>query len=634
MACVCPSRRCVGTIAILCSVAAACKYDRPADVPDGGRPPPDAARDHGIGGTVAGLWQGTGVVLRLQSAGIDELATRSTSGAFTFSARLRPSAAYSVGVSGQPSRQMCTVTGGSGTVGNSDIDSVAVACTPSFAVEVTTSAPVSWTFDPAVVDYVIDTSILTQLLRVTAKCATATALRVNGTVVVSGAESPPIPLNEGDNHTLVDIAVAEIAQQYALTIRRGALPVSQSSYTKALNADPGDRYGVSVAVDRDRIAVAATGEDSGRSDNPNDNTRTDAGAVYLLQRTGTQWSQEAYIKHRSVPSPIGFGRAVAISGSTLAVGDVGHVQVYRLGPGGWTFAQELTNGSSTFGWHVQMLDDVMIVADPAESTVGPMFGAVHVYRWNGTTWASEQILRPTGTLNPGEPEFGLRGMALGAGVVAASFWEDGGPRVQVYRRSGGIWRSDGVLVPASGFELSDEFGSAIAATSDLIAVGAPGEDGGSSGIGGNRLDNTKADSGAVYLFKYSGGMWTDDSYVKAPNTGAGDRFGSQVVLDGEIMVIAAPGEDSSSAGVDPSPNEGAADSGAAYIYRRVADLWMAPRFVKSSNPDPGDGFGGALALSPDTVVVGADREDSEARGVGGGQSGNSAPDSGAVYLFR
>lgn len=634
MAGVCLSSRCVGAIALLCSVAAACKYDRPADVPDGGGPPPDAARDHGIGGTVAGLWQGSGVLLRLQAEGVDELATRTADGAFTFSARLRSSAAFAVSVSGQPSRQMCTVTDGAGTVGNSDIDSVAVACTPSFAVEVTTSAPVPWTFDPGVVDYVIDTSILTQLVRVTAKCATATSLRVNGTVVASGAESAPIPLNEGENHALVDIAVAEIAQQFALTLRRGSLPVAQSSYAKALNADPGDRFGTSVAVDRDRIAVAATGEDSGRGDNPNDNTRTDAGAVYLFQRTGTEWLQEAYIKHRSVPSPIGFGRAVAISGNTLAVGDVGHVQVYRLGPGGWTFAQELTNGSSTFGWHVQILDDVMIVADPAESTAGPMFGAVHVYRWNGTIWASEQVLRPTGTLNPGEPEFGLRGMALGADVVAASFWEDGGPRVQVYRRSGGSWRADGVLVPASGFELADEFGSAIAATPDLIAVGAPGEDGGSSGIGGNRLDNTKADSGAVYLFRYSGGAWIDDSYMKAPNAGAGDRFGSQLVLDDEIMVIAAPNEDSSSAGVDPTPNEGAADSGAAYVYRRVADLWMAPRFIKSSNPDPGDGFGGALALSADTMVVSADREDSEARGVGGSQSGNSAPDSGSIYVFR
>ena len=50
--------------------------------------------------------------------------------------------------------------------------------------------------------------------------------------------------------------------------------------------------------------------------------------------------------------------------------------------------------------------------------------------------------------------------------------------------------------------------------------------------------------------------------------------------------------------------------------------------------DAGDGFGNSVALSGDTLAVGAYIEDSSATGVNGDQTDNSAYAAGAVYVFR
>ena len=55
--------------------------------------------------------------------------------------------------------------------------------------------------------------------------------------------------------------------------------------------------------------------------------------------------------------------------------------------------------------------------------------------------------------------------------------------------------------------------------------------------------------------------------------------------------------------------------------------------MKASNSAMSDRFGGALALAGTTLAVGAIGEDSIATGVGGDPLDNTAPDSGATYIF-
>lgn len=100
------------------------------------------------------------------------------------------------------------------------------------------------------------------------------------------------------------------------------------------------------------------------------------------------------------------------------------------------------------------------------------------------------------------------------------------------------------------------------------------------------------------------------------------------------MVVGASVESSDATGVNGTQNNNAGGSGAAYIFTRSGTTWTQQAFLKASNTGNGDDFGGALAISGGTLVVGAYREDSNARGVNGNQFDNSAPESGAAYVFN
>ena len=77
----------------------------------------------------------------------------------------------------------------------------------------------------------------------------------------------------------------------------------------------------------------------------------------------------------------------------------------------------------------------------------------------------------------------------------------------------------------------------------------------------------------------------------------------------------------------------ASRSGAVYVFTRSGVTWSGQAYVKASNTEAGDGFGGA-AISGDTIAVGAVSEDSGAIGINGGQADNSEPSAGAVYVIR
>ena len=86
-------------------------------------------------------------------------------------------------------------------------------------------------------------------------------------------------------------------------------------------------------------------------------------------------------------------------------------------------------------------------------------------------------------------------------------------------------------------------------------------------LDGEHLKNTAPDSGAVYIFTRSGGVWTQNAYLKASNTGAGDEFGLSVALSGTTLTVGAPFEDSNATGVNGNQGDNSAsNSGAAYIF--------------------------------------------------------------------
>ena len=101
------------------------------------------------------------------------------------------------------------------------------------------------------------------------------------------------------------------------------------------------------------------------------------------------------------------------------------------------------------------------------------------------------------------------------------------------------------------------------------------------------------------------------------------------------MLIAARNESSGATGIDGDGTDNSATSaGAAYVFvRDGTDTWSQQAYLKASNTDSIDRFGFSIAISGDTAVVGARREDSGATGVNGDATDNSVSGAGAAYVF-
>ncbi len=346
---------------------------------------------------------------------------------------------------------------------------------------------------------------------------------------------------------------------------------SQHAYVKASNTDAADVFGYQVALNYDgsTLAVAAQGEDSAAAGVNADEMNNDAGgagAAYVFNRSGDDWSQQAYIKALSPEENDLFGSSIAISddGNTLVVGALDE-------DGG----QRGINGDQT-------------------DNSGRGSGAAYVFSRSGDDWSQQAYVKGLNT---------ERADAFGAAVAISS---DGntlavgapdennastganaeiGHRIgnddrtdysngaaYIFARQSGTWTQQGYIKP-SHIGQYDQFGTRVALSGDgnLLAVGVPLEDSPASGINGNRGDDDAGGSefGAVYLYTRGEGVWSDHSYVKAPNVGVYDEFGSVIALDadGMTMLVGARFEDSAASGFNGArTNEETRDAGAVYIY--------------------------------------------------------------------
>jgi len=211
--------------------------------------------------------------------------------------------------------------------------------------------------------------------------------------------------------------------------------------------------------------------------------------------------------------------------------------------------------------------------------------------------------------------------------------------VYVFTWNGSAW-SQQAYIKASNTGASDLFGTSVALSTDgsTLAVGAIGESSAAAGIDGDQRDDSAGAAGAVYVFHRTGSVWQQQAYIKSSNPDAIDQFGLSVSLSGDasMLAVGAIGEASAATGIDGDQADNtAAFAGAVYVFTRAGATWHQQAYIKASNADKQDGFGGAVSLSGDgsTLAVAAAVEKSAARGINGDQANNSAASAGAVYVF-
>ena len=164
--------------------------------------------------------------------------------------------------------------------------------------------------------------------------------------------------------------------------------------------------------------------------------------------------------------------------------------------------------------------------------------------------------------------------------------------VYVFVRNAGVWTEQAYL-KASNTAAGDGFGYSVSVSGDTVVAGARDEDSNATGVNGNQSDNSASHSGAAYVFVRNAGVWTQQAYLKASNTDAGDGFGSSVALSADTIVVGGPGEDSKSRTVNGDQSDNSASgTGAAYVFVRNATVWTQQAYLK----DPKTLGGPALLL--------------------------------------
>ena len=448
----------------------------------------------------------------------------------------------------------------------------------------------------------------------------------------NNGSSQPADLKE--NADLLDLTLSDVPLEQTFQASQLSYTASVNYLTHATTVTPTTDSGSATVNVNGTVVDSGTASDSIALNEvittitivvtAEDGSTTKTYVVEVTRQTADTFAWEAYIKASNAERADYFSSSISLSGDTLVVG---------------------APGKSIYGTLVLQGAPVTEFWDNA--------GAVYVFTHSNGIWTQQAYLRASNA--EGGNGFALiAGDAFGSSVAISGDtltvgapWEassasggeadnsaEGAGAVYVFTRSSGTWTQQALLKasnaegePETGGDYGDLFGSSVAISGDIIVAGAPRE---ASSASGGEADNSAYVAGAVYVFTRSSGAWTQQAYIKASNAEGGEFFGSSVAISGDTLAVGAPNENSSASGGEA--DNSAEGAGAVYVFTSSTSsgAWTQQAYIKASNAEAYDFFGSSLALSGDTLAVGATGESSS---VSGGEIDNSILEAGAVYVF-
>jgi outer membrane protein assembly factor BamB len=343
------------------------------------------------------------------------------------------------------------------------------------------------------------------------------------------------------------------------------------------NSQGAGEFGKSVAISESTAVVGAPYEGTG-------------GNAYIFNaRTGGLIST---IHDPNAESGDGFGMSVAISGATVIVGapfensETGSTYIFSSTTG--TLVKTLTSPNAAsegqFGSTVATNGTIVVVGAPGEKSSGNI-GAGNVYTFVVATGKlSKSITSPHSQY---EGQFGSV-LAISGSIIVIGNPDEavGGVVGSAYTFSA----TTGKLIKTLSSSKTGGIGSSVAISGTTALVGAP-----------QQTAQSVSQAGKVYVLNATTG-----SLIKAPISPAPEssgRFGTSVGVSGTTAVIGAPFESAS----------GYSNAGNAYVFnptsgKLLLTISSPSTRLRSPNAQSSGAFGTAVAISENTIVVGAPSE--------------------------
>ena len=368
---------------------------------------------------------------------------------------------------------------------------------------------------------------------------------------------------------------------------------------KIVASDPAnsDQFGYNLDIKGDDLIVSSHAKASGD------------GAVYIITRSGTTWTQQQKITDTSaVGDGDNFGRSVTIQGDYAIIGapnfdpgskaNAGMAQVWYRSGTTWSLQQEIVPASSDhaasdrFGHLVDIDGTSALICSPTKTGAGGQIGAVYVYTRSGSTWSQQAKLVPSDAASSGvyggsiKGDYAILGYMEGESAKGAAY---------IFKRSGSTWTQQAKLT-ASDRANSDYFGLSVAINDEA-----------NTAIVGTYFGE------AAYIFTRSGSTWSQQQILTASDAASSAKFGDEVDIDavGDTVIIGSSGADTG----------GVSNSGQTYMFTRSGSTWSEVKKFQASDSKAAHEFGRGVTIDDDTIVVGA-------RSLGSTDSGK-----GQVYVY-
>ncbi|PCI97347.1 MAG: hypothetical protein COB15_07860 [Flavobacteriales bacterium] len=413
-----------------------------------------------------------------------------------------------------------------------------------------------------------------------------------------------------------------------------------------------DQFGYSVDISGDYAVVGANGDDD---DENGLNPLSTAGSVYILERNGAGvWSEVQKIVASDRAANDNFGLAVSISGNYMVAGVfqededenglntmnyAGSAYIFeRNGSGVWLEVQKIVASDRAiedyFGSAVDISGDKIVVGafkedeDVAGANTLGFSGSAYVFVRNGSgvwlevqkivasdRWASDwfgwSVSIDNDQIAVGAPQENHDENGLNSVNDAGS--------VYIFNRdSMGVWSETQKIVTTIR-AIQDEFGRPVRILGDYLVAGAYREDEDASGI------NTLSEAGAAYVFKKDGsGVWSQVQKLVASDRAASDRFSYGMDMSADHIVVSAWKEQE-----DVLGNNTMNDAGSIYIFEKDSfGVWQEIQKAVASDRAIDDRFGYVVAVSGNTTIVGAYKDDEDENG------NNYMNVAGSAYIFE